>query len=403
MFESSRKERSMDICGRLCETGERVTLTLAQGRIAGIRPGATADALGGPDVSLSAGFFDLQINGYGGHDFNTGVWQSADQVRDDFGPLCALLAKSGTALFCPTIVTNSFEAMAFAFKALATALERDRSMAHRVPGLHMEGPYFSAEDGPRGAHPLEHIRNPDWDEFQRLQEAAGGHIRLVTLAPERPGALAFIEKLAASGITVALGHTAADPETIRDAIWAGARLSTHLGNGAHSQIKRHPNYIWEQLAHDELYASIIADGHHLPASVVKSFARVKGPQRLALVSDAVALGGLPPGIYSDGQHELLPSGKIVLAGTPYLAGAGHLLDTCVANTLRYSDLSLAQVTGCASAIPARILGLEARKGRLQVGCDADLTLFRVPESGPLEIVGTVCGGEVLYKENGHAH
>jgi N-acetylglucosamine-6-phosphate deacetylase len=173
-------------------------------------------------------------------------------------------------------------------------------------------------------------------------------------------------------------------------------MSTHLGNGAHSQIRRHPNYIWEQLAHDELYASVIADGHHLPASVIKSFARVKGPEKLALVSDAVSLGGLAPGIYSGGRHEVLPSGKVVLAGTPYLAGAGHLLDTCVANALRFTDLSLAQITRCASTVPARILGMEARKGHLRTGCDADLTLFRVREEGPLEIVATVCAGEAVY-------
>ncbi|HLK60007.1 MAG TPA: amidohydrolase family protein [Chthonomonadaceae bacterium] len=386
----------MQVCGKLCETGEVVTLTLADGRIAGIRSGADPEALGGPDVWLSAGFFDIQVNGYGGHDFNVGIWESSEQAGQEFTALFQALARAGTALLCPTIVTNSFAAMQTALKALSSALEADPSWARAVPGLHVEGPYLSSVDGPRGAHPLEHTRDPSWDEFQRFQEAADGRIKLFTLAPERDGALAFIEKLVASGVTVALGHTAAEPQTIRDAVSAGARMSTHLGNGAHSQIKRHPNYIWEQLAHDELYASIIADGHHLPASVVKAFARVKGPERLALVSDAVALGGLPPGIYSDGQHEVLPSGKIVLAGTPYLAGAGHLMDTCLANMLRFSDFTVAQAARSASAIPARILGLGAHKGRLQVGYDADITLFRTTETGPLEIVGTLCGGEVMY-------
>ena len=387
----------MRICGKLCETGDVVTLTVVEGRIAGIRAGAAEDAFGAPDVFLSPGFFDIQINGYGGHDFNIGLWGSADEATHEFEPLFDSLARAGTALSCPTIITNSFEAMSSALKSLSAALDGNRKMARSVPGLHVEGPYLSSEDGPRGAHPLEHIRNPDWEEFQRLQQAAGGRIKLVTLAPERDGALAFIEKLAVSGVAVALGHTAASPETIREAVLAGARMATHLGNGAHSQIRRHPNYIWEQLAHDELYASIIADGHHLPASVVKSFARVKGPERLALVSDAVALGGLPPGIYTEGQHEVLPSGKIVLAGTPYLAGAGHLLDTCLANMIRFSDFTVAQATRSASTIPARILGLEAHKGRLQVGYDADITLFRIPDAGPLEVVATICGGEVLYK------
>ena len=245
--------------------------------------------------------------------------------------------------------------------------------------------------------PLTYVRDPDWDEFRRFQDAAGGRIRLCTLAPERRGALPFIEKLTEAGVVAALGHTGATPETIRDAVRAGARMSTHLGNGSHSRIARHPNYIWEQLAQDALFAGVIADGHHLPASVFKCFARAKGPDRLALVSDAVALGGLPPGVYSEGRHEVLPSGKITLAGTPYLAGAGHLLDACVANALRFSDLSLAQAVRAASSVPARILGLEERKGRLQVGCDADITAFRVRESGPLEIVATVCAGEVIFQ------
>lgn len=384
------------IGGRLCETGDTVTFTVSGGRITGAASGTDGATLGGPDVWLSPGFLDLQLNGYGGHDFNGGYWDGTEDIAHDLRPLFDRVAQSGTALLCPTITTNSAAHISACLSHLSRTLDADPMLALRVPGVHLEGPYLSSEDGPRGAHPLEHVRDPDWDEFQHFQEAAGGRIKLCTLAPERPGALPFIERLVESGVVVALGHTGAEPELIRDAVLAGARLSTHLGNGSHSLIRRHPNYLWEQLAQDDLYATVIADGHHLPASVVKCFARVKGPEKLALVSDAVSLGGLPPGVYSGGRHEVLPSGKVVLAGTPYLAGAGHLLDTCVANALRCSGLSLAQATGCASAVPARILGLEARKGHLQVGHDADFTLFRVPDGGPLEIVATVCAGQVVY-------
>jgi len=384
------------ICGKRCDTGEVVTLSVAGGRIAAIKSGGTEATLGGPDWWLAPGFFDLQVNGYGGHDFNLGDADAVNEDTHDFGPLFDALARSGTALVCPTIITQSFERMAAALSRLSRALDREPSWARRVPGVHLEGPYFSPEDGPRGAHPLEHVRDPDWNEFQRFQEAAGGRIKLCTLAPERPGALLFIEKLTESGVAVALGHTAASPDVIRDAVLAGARLSTHLGNGSHALLPRHPNYIWEQLAHDDLYATVIADGEHLPASVVKCFARAKGAARLALVSDAVRLAGLPAGLYDDGRHEVLPSGRVVLAGTPYLAGAGALLDVCVANALRFTDLSLAQIVACVSAVPARILGLEGCKGFVEVGHDADLTLFRVPDVGPLEIAATVCVGEVIY-------
>lgn len=387
----------MRIGGKLCETGELVTLSIAEGRISGFAPGIDRANLGGADVWLAPGFIDLQVNGYGGHDFNLGAWGSADEVSSDLGAIFEKAAAAGTAMLCPTITTNSRGAITAALKALDTSLSSDPSLARAVPGIHLEGPYIGSEDGPRGAHPLEHVRDPDWDELQALQDAAGGRIRLVTLAPEREGALAFIEKLAATNVLVALGHTGATPETIRDAVRAGARMSTHLGNGSHAQIQRHPNYIWEQLASDDLYASVIADGHHLPASVLKSFVRVKGADRLALVSDAVSLGGLPPGFYSEGVREVLPSGKVVMAGTPYLSGAGHLLDTCVANAVRLTDLTLAQAVRCATEIPARLLGLE-RKGSLRQGWDADLTLFRFHEEGPLEIVATLRRGDIVYRQ-----
>jgi N-acetylglucosamine-6-phosphate deacetylase len=317
---------------------------------------------------------------------------------DTIPRIVELAARSGTAMLCPTICTNSREGMIEGLREIARACDGDAKLARAIPAIHVEGPYLASEDGPRGAHPLEFVRDPDWDEFSRFQDAAEGRIKILTVAPERAGALPFIEKATATGVVISIGHTGAAPEQIRDAVKAGARMSTHLGNGAHAQIARHPNYIWEQLACDELFASIITDGHHLPASVAKCFARVKGPDRLCLVSDAVALGGCPPGIYGGGRHEVLPTGKVVLAGTPYLAGAGHLLDTCVANALRFTDLGLAGIARAASTNPARVLGLEDRKGRVAAGYDADLTLFRVPSGdGPLEIVATVLGGDVVYR------
>src|SRR5262249_28292297 len=155
------------------------------------------------------------------------------------------------------------------FRVLAKACDGDARVANAVPGFHLEGPYISSEDGPRGAHPRPHVRAPDRAEFERLQEAAGGRIRLVTLAPESAAAIAFIEWLARRGIVVAIGHTAATAEQIHAAIAAGAKLSTHLGNGSHALLPRHDNYIWAQAAADQLWASLITDGHHLPAAVVR--------------------------------------------------------------------------------------------------------------------------------------
>lgn len=395
----------MRIVGKLCATGQHASLKIDGATINSVekleggalhaQPGDAV--LGSPDIWISAGFIDTQFNGYGGYNFNHLLWKSADASEEAPARIAELAARAGTPMLCPTIVTSTSEGITQGVVSVARAVENDSSLAAAFPGIHVEGPYISSEEGARGAHPPECIRDPDWDEFQRWQEAAGGRIKILTLAPEREGAIAFIEKVAASGVVVSLGHTAATGDQIRSAVKAGARMSTHLGNGSHAMIPRHHNYIWEQLAEDGLTAGIITDGHHLPPPVVRCFTRVKGRTRTVIVSDAVALGGLKPGIYDDGRHEVLPSGKVVLAGTPYLAGAGHLLDTCVANALRFSDFDLADIEHVTATNPAHLLGLHS-KGIVAPGYDADLTLFREPSGdGPLEIAATIRAGQVVYR------
>ena len=182
---------------------------------------------------------------------------------------------------------------------------------------------------------------------------------MVTLAPERAGAMRFIERVAASGVVVAIGHTNADAATIRAAVDAGARTSTHLGNGCHAVLPRHDNPIWNQLGEDRLWASIIPDGHHLPAGLVKCMVRAKTLQRLLLTCDAGSLAGLPPGRYAEWGTELevLESGKIVVPGTPFLAGSGLFTDTCVANVIEMAGISLEDAVDLATDQPRRLLGL----------------------------------------------
>ncbi|MBV9851417.1 MAG: N-acetylglucosamine-6-phosphate deacetylase, partial [Armatimonadetes bacterium] len=146
------------VCGRLCDTGEVATLSVAGGRIAGFRVGAEEVDLGGPDLWLSPGFLDLQLNGYGGHDFNQGYWGGAAEGPHDLRPIFESAARAGTALLCPTMTTNSAESIAASLSRLSRTLDADPQLAARVPGLHLEGPYLSSEDGPRGAHPREYVR-----------------------------------------------------------------------------------------------------------------------------------------------------------------------------------------------------------------------------------------------------
>jgi N-acetylglucosamine-6-phosphate deacetylase len=349
-------------------TGKPIEVTVAGGRIAAVgKPTGSADVTAG---WIAPSFFDIQVNGCHGVSFNS------DQLSaDDVKRVAGTCRTHGIGGFCPTLITGSTEALAHGFATLARLCDRDRQLGRAMPAFHLEGPYIAAEDGPRGAHPKQHVRPPAWDEFRRWQDAAGGRIRIVTLAPELPGAVPFIEKMAAAGVVVSIGHTAATPEQIRAAVQAGARLSTHLGNGAHGILPRHPNYIWEQLAADELWASVIADGHHLPPSFLKAILRVKTPARTVLISDAGTLAGLPPGRYEcwGQEFEVHPTGKIVMPGTEYLAGAAVFLDTCVGSVLNLGLADLPEAVAMAAIRPRELLGLPVP--RIEVGEPADFTVF----------------------------
>lgn len=383
----------MFIEGRRYDTGEPVRITIAEGRIASIDPARPE----GPIEEwpyVAPAMFDLQINGHGG------IWYSQPGLtaEDIIGTLVPHFAHGITRMF-PTLVTNSFENLASGFEAIRKACEQQRWVSKMVPGCHLEGPYISREDGPRGAHGLEYVRDADWDEFSRLQEISGNRIKLLTLAPEVPGAIDLIRRAVESGVTVSIGHTAATPEDIHAAADAGATLSTHLGNGAHGMLRRHPNYIWEQLAEDRLHASIICDGHHLPPSVVKTILRVKSPQQTILTCDAAGLAGCPPGAYRNAavDVEVLADGRIVIAGQDQLlAGSTLCTDACVANVLRLGGVTLKEAVDMAGRIPARLVGLE--EIQLDPGCRADLITFRLPSSGDcLDIRATLFGGEVRYR------
>jgi len=189
--------------------------------------------------------------------------------------------------------------------------------------------------------------------------------------------LGIIEKLTDSGVVVSLGHTAANATQIRDAVLAGARLSTHLGNGCSATLPRHDNCLWPQLAADELMASLICDGEHLPRDVVRCFLRMKHPGRIILTCDASPLAGLEPGRYRewDQDLEVLPGGKVVVPGTSYLGGSGVFTDACIEQLLRWNfpEAQLKNVIDMASVQPRALLGLP--RPEVEVGQSVDLMLF----------------------------
>ncbi len=387
----------MHYFGRRFDTGLPVCVEIEGGRVVRVMPVPAGMASLGTWPWIGPGFLVIQVNGVGGCEFSSAIL-TVEKVAE----IGASLMAFGVTRYCPTVTTQHFDVLAHAMRTIAAACTQSSSVAYQVAGIHLEGPYLSTEDGPRGAHPREHCRRPDWDEFQRLQEAAAGRIRILTMSVEFEESLHFIEQVVASGVVVSIGHTSANSEQIRRAVDAGARLSTHLGNGAHAMIRRHPNYIWDQLAEDRLIASIIVDGHHLPAEVVKTFVRAKSPERCILVSDMSGFAGLSPGRYQTNlcELELLPSGRLVIAGQDQmLAGASLPLSVCVANVMQFAGVSLTKAVEMASSHPAALLGLEP--DRLTPGLAANLFQFFVREASGetparLDVLSTVAGGELTF-------
>lgn len=304
---------------------------------------------------------DLQVNGFAGVDYNAADVPERDLVRS-----LDAMADTGVGLCLPTIITSSTEH----FVACATrVLAVDHPI---VAGLHMEGPYISPVDGYRGAHPVQHVVDASVDDFMRRYEATDGRIRLLTLAPEVPGAVAVIEAAVALGVRVALGHTAATGAQIAEAVHAGATLSTHLGNGCPAVLPRHPNVIWDQLGEDGLVASLIVDGHHLPPSTVRAMVRAKSPARTILVTDAMMAAGAGPGRYVLGglEVEASPDGRVAAPGSVTLAGSALTMPQAVGNTVRWVGQSLEVAWAMGSTLAASLIG-EVPSCRARVVWSAD--------------------------------
>lgn len=378
--------------GRDWNSGQAVELSWSEGtkQFASVQP--TNELLSADLPYVSPGFFDIQINGLAGVNFG-----NPNITTDDVLRAADLLASQGVTHFLPTLITDSVERMQASVERLARAAQSEE-LGGALIGIHLEGPYLSSVDGPRGAHPLAHCKDPDWNEFSRLQKAAQGWIRMITLAPERTGAVEFIKRAVESGVRVAIGHTAATRDQILAAVDAGATLSTHLGNAAHDMIQRHHNYIFDQLGEDRLHASLIVDGHHLPPHLVDIFVRVKGIDRIILVSDAVQYAGLKPGIYDGGyrQFEVRNDGFIGVVGEPRLAGSGLLLVKALENIttfMRGDDVRpwIQTVT----TNPRRWLGLDPCN--LHQSGEASFVIWKWDDrTAKLSIQETVRAGRTVY-------
>jgi N-acetylglucosamine-6-phosphate deacetylase len=335
--------------------------------------------------------FDSKVNGFAGVDFNGKNFTPHDVHR-------ATQAISATEVttFSPTLITASFERLLHQLKILRESIENDPFVSKMCKGIHLEGPYISSTEGPRGVHPSQFIRPPRWDEFEKFQEACGGRIKLITLAPEKEGSLHFIKKAASSGVVVAIGHTEASEEILDAACEAGARLSTHLGNGMGNYFHRHRNPFQKQLAMDGLMASIIADGIHLPDYVIKNIVRSKTPERVLLSTDAMPAAAQPPGKYrlADLEVQVEPDGRTRLVGTDSLAGSTLSMPKAISDVIKFAGIDLRTAIKMATENGRKLF--PNMIGTIAPNQPANLVVFRF--DGEVKIEKTILmGEEVLPK------
>jgi N-acetylglucosamine-6-phosphate deacetylase len=257
-------------------------------------------AICNPQSLVGPAFFDPQVNGYAGADF-----QDPNLTRDALEHAVRALQQVGCAHLLATLVTAAPAALTEQFRLLASLIDQSALLRSAILGFHLEGPFISADQFYAGAHPAAFTCDPDWRLFTRWQKASGNRIRLVTVAPEREGSVDFIRRAAHSGVWVSLGHTNATSGQLQAAVAAGARLFTHLGNGCPGMMPRHDNIIQRGVALHSLFASVIPDGIHIPPPALGNLLRALGPGRIVFTTDVMAAGGMPPGRFRLGGIEVM--------------------------------------------------------------------------------------------------
>lgn len=299
------------------------------------------------------GLVDLQINGYRDVDFS-----GADLTGAAFARSCRELLAAGTTAFLPTLITSPMELYKRNLPLIA-AVAQQNEFQDRVLGIHLEGPFLSPQEGARGAHNPDWMKRPNIDAFKRMVDWAGDTVRLLTLAADLDGAEELARYATSQGITVSLGHQMAGEGDLDRLVAAGAKALTHLGNGVPALLSRHHNPLWAGLGNDDLAAMIIADGHHLPASMLKTIIRTKGPENCIVVSDASPLAGLPAGEYeSMGARVVLEeSGRLHNPATGYMAGSSATLLTCANHLAALGLVSVKELIGMVFDNPLKLIGI----------------------------------------------
>ena len=342
---------------------------------------ATARTVDFGDGALAPGLIDIHIHGAAGHDV---MEASVDSL------LCVekFLFQHGVTSYLPTTVTAPLDLTLAALDRLANAIDgaRNRSEGRARPaGIHLEGPFLSHTR--RGVHPAAQLMPPTVENFERFWEAAGGHIKVMTIAPELAGATEVIAQAAKRGVCVSLGHSDAEMDAAQAGVEAGARHATHTFNAMRPSSHRNPGVLDLVLTDDRMTADIIADGIHVDPALVKLFVRAKGPERAVLITDALAAAGMPEGHYRLGDLEFDVKDGRCLAGDT-LAGSVLSLDRAVRNVMDFAEIDFQQALGTASLNPAKAAALPCGRGTLKPGAVADIAVFNQQR----EVIATIVGG-----------
>jgi N-acetylglucosamine-6-phosphate deacetylase len=375
------------------EQVEQPLVFIADGVVRDVRSRAECDLpaasklvdLGG--AILVPGFFDIHIHGGAGHDV-----MEADKTA--LPAVERLLLRHGVTSYLPTTVTAPVDQTLAALDRLADAIEfgneassnPDPSRARPI-GIHLEGPFISHRR--RGVHPPADLLPPTLEMFDKFWDAARGHIKVMTIAPELDGARAVIAEASRRGVCVSMGHSDADVKAAQAGVSAGARHATHTFNAMRPLDHRDPGILGEVLMDGRLSAEIIADGIHVDPLVVQLFLRAKGPEIAVLVTDATAATGMPNGRYRLGSLEVdVVDGKCLVDGK--LAGSVLTMDKAVRNIMKFANWDLQQAVRLATLNPARTVGLPAGAGRLVPGSAADMVAL----SANGDVLQTIVRGQV---------
>jgi N-acetylglucosamine-6-phosphate deacetylase len=338
------------------------------------------------DAGLVPGFLDIHIHGGAGLDVMRA--SAAELPR-----LGRFLVSHGVTGYFATTVAAPLDATCSALERLADAIEEKTNVNGGPPearplGIHLEGPFLSHKR--RGVHPPEYLVEPTIPIFEKLWQAARGHVRMMTIAPEIPGAMEVIAEAARRKICVSIGHSDAELPVARAAVKAGARHATHTFNAMRPLDHRNPGIIGEVLSDDTMTADIIVDGIHVSPEVVKLFLQAKGPERAVLITDAISATGMPDGRYQLGPIQVdVKDGKATAGDS--LAGSVLTMDRAVRNVTRFSNWTLAEAVRAATLNPAQAVGLSAKYGRLTAGAEANFVVL----SSTGDVLKTIVGGRGL--------